>query len=266
MIPKKIHYCWFGKTEKPENVLNCINSWKKIQQDFELIEWNEDNFDINSNQFLKEAYKNKKWAFVSDYARAFALYNHGGFYLDTDMEIRLPLTEFLKHRAVCGFEIRRVPFSAFWGVEKNHELAKDMKEYYEAVEYNETPNTQIFSKLLVDKYGADANKDAYQELKEGIVLYPSTYFSLDLPKNYITHHFSGSWHGVWDDDHNTYKNMVNTYGVLKQLVDIPDSKENINNVIRNHKLFTIEEVLDKIPTRFILSYLIKYLKRKVKIK
>lgn len=87
LIPKKIHYCWFGKKEKPELVKTCIESWKIKLSEYEIIEWNEDNFDINSNIFVKEAYECGKYAFVSDYVRVYVLYKYGGIYLDTDVEV-----------------------------------------------------------------------------------------------------------------------------------------------------------------------------------
>ena len=267
MIPKKIHYFWFGRGKKSELTEFCINSWKKYQPDFEIIEWNEDNFDVLANVYCKEAYEQKKWAFVSDYARAKILYEHGGFYLDTDMEIRQSLSEFAVHRALCGFEIKGTPFSAFWAVEKGHALAKDIKEYYEKqTEFKEIPNTFIFSKLLVDKYGAVADNDAYQELKDGIMLYPSSHFSLDLPKNFVVHHFSGSWHGAWSSEHNTFKNYVNTYGIVKSFVEIPNGKKELKNLIFNHKQYSADEVLDQIPFAYILSYVKKSLLKKLKLK
>ncbi|MFV0183313.1 glycosyltransferase [Empedobacter falsenii] len=263
MIPKKIHYCWFGKNPKPKIVEDCLLSWKKYLPDYEIIEWNETNFDITQNDFVKTAYQNKKWAFVSDFVRAKALYENGGFYLDTDMEVKNTLNDFLHHRAVCGFEIKGIPYSAFWGVEKGHVLAKKIMEYYLTSEYKEEPNTAIFSRMLVTDFGADADKDEYQELKDGIALYPSTFFSLDLPINYVTHHFSGSWHDSWTEERNTYKEMVNMYGVLNQLLEENYSKEKIKNVVYNHKIIEIDKVLDAFPTRYIFNYLInKILKRK----
>lgn len=264
MIPKKIHYFWFGPGEKSELVQFCINSWKKFQPDFEIIEWTEDNFDVGANVFVKEAYEKKKWAFVSDYARAKILYEEGGFYLDTDMELKAPLNDFIDHKAICGFEIKGTPFSAFWAVEKGHVLAKDIKEYYEnCKEFSKIPNTKIFSELLVQKYGADANSDKLQHLKNDIILYPSTYFSLDLPKNYITHHFSGSWHGAWTEDNNSYKDFVNTYGIMKLFSEIPNSKRNIKTIIYDHGLMTEDELLDQIPLRYIVKYVKKKLKHKI---
>lgn len=133
MIPKKVHYFWFGRNPKPPIAEFCIASWKKLLPDFEIIEWNEDNFDYTQNTFAREAYEQKKWAFVSDYARAKVLYEEGGFYMDTDMELKNSLGDFIDYKAICGFEIKKIPFSAFWAVEAKHMLAKDILEYYENI-------------------------------------------------------------------------------------------------------------------------------------
>lgn len=263
MIPKKIHYFWFGKGKKSVLTEFCIESWKRTNPEFEIIEWTEENFDIRCNHFVKKAYEKKKWAFVSDYARAKILFEEGGFYLDTDMELKLPLDEFLKEKAICGFEIKGIPYSAFWAVEKGHELAKDIKEYYEKLDrFQEIPNTKIFSQLLVEKYGADAEKDQFQELKFGVKLYPSHFFSLDLPRNYVAHHFSGSWHGNWSEEENTYKNLVNTYGILKMFQEIPHGKKKVKDVVYNHEVINIDDILEQIP----LSYIVDFMKKKIKAK
>ena len=103
-IPKIIHYCWFGKNEKSDLAKKCIDSWKKKCPDYQIIEWNEENFDITTNEYVYEAYMNKKWAFVSDFVRIFALYNNGGIYLDTDVEILKNMDEFLCNTTFFGFE------------------------------------------------------------------------------------------------------------------------------------------------------------------
>lgn len=263
MIPKKIHYCWFGKNPKPPIAEFCIQSWKKYNPDFEFIEWNEGNFDVNITSFSAEAYSKNKWAFVADVARVYALYNHGGFYLDTDMEIRRSLSDFLNESAICGFELKNVPYSAFWGIEKGHILGEKMLDHYQNHEFEEIPNTKVFSQLLVNEFGADAHTDTFQKLKHNISLYPSNYFSLDLPLNYVVHHFSGSWHNSWTGEKNTYKEMVNMYGVLNMLLSEENSKEKIKNVIHNHKILDIYDVLDKIPTRYIFDYMKYKLKKKI---
>ena len=96
-IPKKIHYCWFGRNEIPEKTLRCIESWKKYCPDYEIIQWNEDNYDINKIPYMKDAYKEKKWAFVSDYARLDVIYQYGGIYLDTDVELVNSLDDLLEY-------------------------------------------------------------------------------------------------------------------------------------------------------------------------
>lgn len=256
MIPKKLHYFWFGNNPKPPLVQYCIASWKKHLPDFEILEWNESNFDVKQSIFCEKAYEQKKWAFVSDYARAKVLYEEGGFYLDTDMEVRQNLEEFSNYKAVCGFEVKGIPFSAFWAVEPRHPLALDILNYYEEQKDLDTkPNTQIFSELLINKYGADAERDEFQELENGVMLFPSHYFSLDLPENYICHHFSGSWHNSWTEENNTYKDMVNMYGVLQLLHKQKNTKEKIKDVVHNRKLFSADDILDLFPTRYIALYL-----------
>ncbi|MDD6061365.1 MAG: glycosyltransferase, partial [Oscillospiraceae bacterium] len=104
MIPKTIHYCWFGRGEKPKLVQKCMASWQKNLPGYTFVEWNEDNFDVNQNLFVQQAYAHRNFAFVSDYARAQALYNEGGIYLDTDVEVLKSFDAFLENRFFAGFE------------------------------------------------------------------------------------------------------------------------------------------------------------------
>ncbi|UOW67498.1 glycosyltransferase family 32 protein [Paraclostridium bifermentans] len=200
-IPKTIHYCWFGGNEKSDFIKQCMESWRKYLPEYKIIEWNESSFDINSNNFVKAAYDAKKWAFVSDYVRAYAIYNMGGVYLDTDVEIKQPIDEFLKHRAFTGFESKYTPFTAVFGAEKEHPWVKDMINIYNNKEYldsegnfNATTNTLDVSKLMIEKYGATQN-NKYQILKEDIHIYPNFYFCRPnkSEKVYAIHHFEGTW-------------------------------------------------------------------------
>ena len=104
MIPKTIHYCWFGRGEKPNLAKRCITSWQKNCPDYEIIEWNEDNFDINYNEYTKHCYLNKKYAFLSDYVRLLVIEKYGGIYFDTDVEVIKPLDKLLSEEAFYGFE------------------------------------------------------------------------------------------------------------------------------------------------------------------
>lgn len=105
MIPKTIHYCWFGRNPLPESAKKCIASWRKYLPDYEIIEWNEDNFDVDSIPYTTQAYQAKKYAFVSDYARFKILYEHGGLYFDTDVEVIKPMDDIIAHGPFMGFEI-----------------------------------------------------------------------------------------------------------------------------------------------------------------
>ena len=104
MIPQKIHYCWFGRNPKPKLAEKCIASWKKYCPGYEIIEWNEDNFDINMNGYTKMCYEQKKYAFLSDYVRLLVVAEHGGIYFDTDVELIRPIDKLLEHNAFFGFE------------------------------------------------------------------------------------------------------------------------------------------------------------------
>ncbi len=104
MIPKKIHYCWFGGAPLPDLVQKCIASWQEHCPEYEIIRWDESNFDLNCCDYVKEAYQAQKWAFVSDVARLYALVTYGGIYMDTDMELLKPLDDILQYEAISGFE------------------------------------------------------------------------------------------------------------------------------------------------------------------
>ena len=201
MIPKKIHYIWFGKGEKNERVKHCIESWKKYLPDYEIIEWNEDNFDINYNDFTKSAYENKKWAFVSDVARLWVLYNEGGIYMDTDVEVYKPLDEFLNDEGFTGFEDVHYPVTATLGAVKGNPVIKLMLDYYNCIDfklyenwqdyikYQET-NTCIMSNIF-SLLGVDRDRNATQRIKH-FTIYPQSYF-FTKDEGWTWHSFNGSW-------------------------------------------------------------------------
>lgn len=103
-IPKVLHYCWFGGAPKPKNIQNCIRSWKKYCPDYKIIEWNEQNFDVSQSLYTRQAYDARRWAFVADYARLKILYEQGGIYMDTDVELLRPLDDLLAYPAFFGFQ------------------------------------------------------------------------------------------------------------------------------------------------------------------
>lgn len=213
MIPKIIHYCWFGRSEMPELAIRCLKSWELKLHDYEIIIWNEDNFDINCNKYVKEAYESKKYAFVSDYVRLYALYHHGGIYLDTDVEVLKPFDIFLKHRAFIGCENEITCGTGTIGSEKGHEwLDGLLKEYNNRRfilsngKFDKTPNTKIISDFISREY-AWKPCNIHQTLKHDLNVYPVEVFCakdwrtniVNINERTITvHHFSASWHS-WQD-------------------------------------------------------------------
>ncbi len=208
MIPKVIHYCWFGGNPLPELAQKCIESWKKFCPDYEIVRWDETNFDINQNDYCREAYETKKWAFVSDYARLKVLYEYGGIYMDTDVEVTKKLDSFLNHDAFSGFEDEKHIPTGIMASKKNGDWMKLLLSYYddrqfvlENGELDLTTNITSITNMTLTKYSLELN-NKFQEIDGAYALYPSDFFcpkdyktgELDITKNTHTiHHYDGSW-------------------------------------------------------------------------
>lgn len=208
MIPKILHYCWFGRGEKPQSIQKYIAGWKEHCPDFEIREWNEDNFDVTQNAYCREAYAVGKWAFVSDYVRAFVLHQYGGFYLDTDVEILKPLDDSLRmHNCVLGFEASDFIATSFIGCIPGHPLLKELCAHYDTAHFlrpdgtaNTLPNVRILTAIL-EKHGLHRD-GTRQTLPDGTEIFPSVWFSpYDYEncineadsRSYCVHHFLASW-------------------------------------------------------------------------
>lgn len=211
-IPKVIHYAWFGKGEIPKKDLKCIESWKRYCPDYEIKCWNEDNYDVNKNLFIKQAYENKKFAFVSDYARLDILYNYGGIYFDVDVEVIKNIDSLLEHKGFFGLGEAEggyyVSCGLGFGAEKNLELLKDIMSVYENSSFiledgsmNIKPIPIITNEILYKTKGVSFDENKFYNIDD-VVIYPTEYFD---PKNYDTgkinitentltiHHYDGSW-------------------------------------------------------------------------
>lgn len=207
MIPRKIHYCWFGGKEKPADVLRYIETWRKHCPDYEIKEWNETNFDIRLNRYTEEAYTAGKWAFVSDVARLWALVHEGGIYMDTDVEVVRPLDELLKEKAFIGFEGTRWIGTNIIGAEAGNSFLKDFLDDYNNRKFvgsngnfNQTTNVEEITKRFVARYSLVTNGKEQQAGE--FIVYPTDYFSpydyidgrVHATKNtYSIHRFSQSW-------------------------------------------------------------------------
>ncbi len=220
MIPKIIHYCWFGGNPKPELAKNCINSWKKYCKDYEIKEWNEDNFDIpEAPLYVRQAYEAKKWAFVSDYVRLWAMIKYGGIYMDTDMEVIKPIDKFLENEAFGGFESTTTISTAIMACKKDYSLFKVLLSEYDNIpfvrddgSFDETTNVKRITNCC-KKYGFVP--DGKYQVVNGFALYPKEYFCPKSPdlqsckitrKTYTIHHYMGSW--ISDEDKEKYKKHV----------------------------------------------------------
>lgn len=206
-IPKIIHYCWFGNGSKSELAQKCIDGWRRILHEYEFKEWNEKNFDININIYVKQAYERKKYAFVSDYVRLYALYNYGGIYLDTDVEIIESFNQLLSNKGFIGFEDEELISTAVIGAEKENLLIKKWLDTYENREFEENgkvkdvTNVRCITDLLLN-HGLNQNNQIQLVYDEYMTIYPQEYFSplkIGQKEPKITsntktiHWFEGTW-------------------------------------------------------------------------
>lgn len=208
MIPKVIHYCWFGGTELPKEYENYIASWKKYCPDYVIKRWDESNFDIDCCQYVREAYDAKKWAFVTDYARFFILYKYGGVYFDTDVELVRPIDDLLALGNFMGIEIceNRIAPGLGLAAESGNKFYAEMLNMYDKIRFynkDDTLNLKTvveYTTEMISKYGK-LDSDKINNICD-INIFPSEYFcpmnSLTgeihiTDKTYSIHHYSGSW-------------------------------------------------------------------------
>lgn len=228
MIPKIIHYCWFGHSPLPPLAKECITSWKKYMPEYEIKEWNESNFDVNMIPYTSEAYKAKKYAFVSDYARFWILYNYGGVYFDTDVELIKPINNILEKGAYMGFE--RDPYKKRYGLinpglgmasEFKCDVLSRIMLIYNGMHFLNKDGSYNIDKTIVHyttdffiNNGLKKNKGIQHIL--GFNIYPSEYFA---PINFVTKrlHITPNTHSVhrymasWNSHKNVLKLKIRSY-------------------------------------------------------
>lgn len=207
VIPKVIHYCWFGNAEISEKNRKCIDSWKRFCPDYEIKRWDETNYDVSKNRYMKEAYECKKWAFVSDYARLDIVCRYGGIYLDTDVEIIKNLDDLLYQEAFAGVDCtKNINLGLGFGARAGFVVLKDLLDMYESASFYKnngdidmTPIT-VFMKPYFNKKGYVNNGD-YQTV-DGMSVYPEKILSgkcnytgriMTTADTYAIHHYDGSW-------------------------------------------------------------------------
>lgn len=226
MITKIIHYCWFGRNPLPKSALKCIASWRKFFPNYDIKEWNEDNFDVNIIPYTQEAYQAKKYAFVSDYARFWILYHYGGLYFDTDVEVIRPMDAIIERGPFMGVEAGAAGAVApglGLGAIPHLDLYKELLDYYSTLHYcNE--DGQWDGETVVGHTTNILCRNGLQmtgELQKiaGIWIYPADYF---CPMDHTTgitnissrtvsiHHYDASWrdHRSWHFFLHKIKNAV----------------------------------------------------------
>ena len=210
MIPKVIHYCWFGGKPLPEDIRRYMMTWRKVLPDYKIVRWSEKNFDISTApDYVKEAYEAKKYAFVADYVRVKELADHGGVYFDTDIEAVKDFSQYLEGKCVVlGFESERLLTTAFIACKKHDPFISEFEQSYHTrhfvMDNGELDLTNINDVLseFAETKGLDLDRDEYQELPGGIAVYPKDYFAAWDVHNWhpkttertcTVHHMASSW-------------------------------------------------------------------------
>lgn len=231
MIPKIIHYCWFGGNPMPKEYQRYIESWKRFLPNYKIMEWNEQNYNVNCIPFSEEAYNVKKFAYVSDYARLKVLYEYGGIYFDTDVEIIRPMDDLMTKGAWMGIEKHSntpdtddmVALGLGFAIEPHHPIIKEVMSFYEKTHYifpdghiEQIPIVPITTNIL-KKHGMPSRIDVPVKV-EGITIYPWDYFcpqeflstKVESTSNtYTIHHYSATWMS-WTDKLLMYKGKYTT--------------------------------------------------------
>mgnify|MGYP004452693793 CR=1 FL=1 len=225
MIPKIIHYCWFGPEKIGKKEKNCIASWKKYCPDYEFRLWTESNYDVGKNKYMRAAYKEKKWSFVSDYARLDVIYRYGGIYLDTDVELLKGLDTLLDNTMFCGFENDDyVNFGIGFGAEKGQKIVKEIMDVYDKLNFY-NPNGSLnlepcptYQSAVLKKHGV--KMDNSPQVIDDIQILSSDYFCpiscetgvINITENtYGIHHYSFSWGNTSDKIWGKISRWTNRY-------------------------------------------------------
>lgn len=241
MIPKTIHYCWFGQGEMPQLAVDCIASWHRYMPDWEYQLWCEDNFDINSNFYIREAYESGKYAFVSDYVRLWALERNGGLYFDVDFEVYKPFDDLLQYHAFAGFESSKyLPVMMGVCASEPHGIwVREMLSVYEDMHFlrpdgkpDITTSVQRLTALMVaGGLCQDGTEQDYKDLH----VFPVDYFSprhttgeyVRTENTYCEHKGLGSWDTTSDGWKRCLLNVIGQRNMTR-LIKLKRHLENIN--------------------------------------
>ncbi|MDD3725216.1 MAG: capsular polysaccharide synthesis protein [Bacteroidales bacterium] len=247
MIPKKIHYCWFGGKPKPPLVLKCIESWKRVMPEYEIIEWNEKNFDVNSHPYTKLIAKEKKWGFIVDYLRLFLLKEYGGIYLDSDMFMLKKIDNLLENECFTAYEDEVILSCGVVGATKNNPFIIFCLKYYNKYE---NKNYKIL------KTGPEVMTDNFEKYKnlvgniDFIKVYPKNYFypfdQYQIKKFLVKYNKEGDiltnapldsygvhmWNYSWGHPLNKFIKKIGLHKSLKKIAEFLGVKKNIKKILK----------------------------------
>lgn len=230
MIPKTIHYCWFGKNPKSEEIERCILSWRNTCPDFTIKEWNESNFDVEASLFTKKMYSKQKWAFVADYARLQILVEEGGFYLDTDMLLLQSLSPLLSHSCVLGEESKGMISAGMIGAVPHHPFIEGCKHFYD---------TQGNELITIPRALSMVFKNYNNHTDRILVLPPATFYPFDAEH---IHLYKGQdlgnavygvhlWHYSWGSPLNKFFKKIGIYSYGKKITEVLGIKKVLKKLL-----------------------------------
>lgn len=229
VIPKKIHYCWFGSQQMPDYFKENIETWRKYCPDYEIIEWNENNYDVSKNGYMYQAYQYKKWGFVPDYARLDIINTYGGIYLDTDIQILKPFDVLLQYDFFCGFEnSSSVNFGQGFGAVKNHPVIQDMLNQYEKQEFIQSDGSlnmipsPIYQTKILEKWGLEKNGQI-QQSEHYLVLSPLFFspvnefgFGIPTAETFSIHQYAATWYD--EEQRKRKEKIIHNYEMIQKRI------------------------------------------------
>lgn len=229
VIPKKIHYCWFGSQQMPDYFKENIETWRKYCPDYEIIEWNENNYDVSKNGYMYQAYQYKKWGFVPDYARLDIINTYGGIYLDTDIQILKPFDVLLQYDFFCGFEnFGSVNFGQGFGAVKNHPVIQDMLNQYEKLEFIQSDGSlnmipsPIYQTEILEKWGLEKNGQIQQTehylVLSSLFFSPVNEFGFGIPTadTFSIHQYAATWYD--EEQRKRKEKIIHNYEMIQKRI------------------------------------------------
>lgn len=263
VIPKIIHYCWFGGQPLSDDAKSMIDTWRRYCPDYEIIEWNESNFNINENDYVREAYEANKWAFVTDYVRLKVLYEQGGFYMDTDVEVVKSLDPLRVYDAVSGYESPTcIPTGTIGACQGNEWIGMLLSDYANRHfvlsdgTNDMTTNVIVITRLTVEQYHLQLN-GMKQNFGENMILLPFDYLCaksyqtgeiLQTDNTYTIHHFKGSW---LSDDQKCQANLYREY--YERLAGLPFDwlNEKVAKILAIWQIYGWHEIVRRVRKKFV---------------